>query len=132
MLKTLKLRTACSRLVISVPDAYPINKAVLAGQRMELECKTSDNETVNQWTATRVEQDYEVIFRAKQQTNSYGKKQYAPVDNSKFAHFGVWYPQMGVCILYSNRTELNDAGIYSCSKNQDKVQSTAQLTVLGE
>lgn len=100
---------------------------------MELKCRTSDNETFNQWIATRAGQVYEVIFQAKLQINSSEKQENWPADNFKFPHFGVKSnPHIGFCILYSNRTELRDAGIYTCSKNNDDIQRSAQLIVLGK
>lgn len=102
--------------------------AVLDGQRMELECKTNDNERVNRWTAARVGQRVEVIFRA----NILGEQVDNPAIRMKFPYFGVDYRQIGDIVLYSNRTELTDAGVYVCYKNQDSIKTSAQLTVLGK
>jgi len=104
--------------VISSFDVYPLNKAVLAGHRMELKCKASQSETVNRWTVARVGQRVEVIFQNSGNPNT------TYVD----ARFG----QDGDNILYLNRTELKDAGAYTCFKNQDAVQSSAHLIVLGK
>lgn len=115
--------------VISSLGVYPHNRAVLAGQRMELECTVDHNESVNRWTVNRMGRAVEMIFRAKQQTHS-SEKQHAIYSN--FPYFGVDFRQNGDCILYSNRTELKDAGFYTCFKNEDAIQSSAQLIVLGE
>lgn len=72
-----------------------------------------------------------MIFQAKQQTSSSKKQREKPEINSNFPYFGVKF-QNGDYILYSNRTELMDAGVYACFKNNDAIQSSAQLTVLGE
>lgn len=99
---------------------------------MQLECKANHNETVNRWTVKRVGQYVKVIYTAKQQTNSSENQRDKSEIYSDFPYFGVNFRANGDCILYSNRTELKDAGVYTCSKNKDKVQSSAQLIVLGE
>lgn len=120
--------------VIPSLGIYPLNIAILAGQRMELKCDTSHNETVNRWTVTRGERKFEWIYKAKQQTNSGEKQRDEPAINSNFPYFGVQFLQNGdyIHVLYSNRTGLKDAGIYTCFKNRDSIQRSAQLTVFGE
>lgn len=95
-----------------VRGSFPIslrNVAVIAGQRMEMKCRTGNGTNIRQWTLQRIaprKSDNEKIW-----TNWEG----AP--NRKCqncTHFGIEIEAANSVLIYSNATRLEDAGLYTC------------------
>ena len=100
---------------------------VIVGQRMEMKCQVGSNSTIRQWSLQRPftsSSDSIIIL-----INFKGRM---TILNS---HFGIADGMNGSVVLYTNSTELNDAGIYTCSVQKAGRQPdrySAQLIVFGK
>ena len=100
----------------------PLNTVVNVGQRMDIKCHAAVNSTIREWSLKRPSTSEEIIF-----TNWKDKKM---IINP---HFGIVKVADGV--LYTNSTELNDAGIYTCAVQTGRSQPnqySAHLIVFGK
>ena len=103
----------------------PSNKAVIVGQRMEMECQTDNRSLFRKWDFLQV--------------GSYTPRTIATNDKSNISivtnmlRFGVHLDQKGSIVLYSNSTESKDAGVYICQgqTGSTEFKYSAQMIVLG-
>lgn len=105
----------------------PKNVAVIAGQRMEMECRTYDGSKVTSWYYGSTGSSGTPITLA---VNIGSKTQFSENISSEF---GVDFDANGSGKIYLNSTTIEDAGIYICEteKNFSTVKYSAQLIVFG-
>ena len=102
----------------------PRNLVVIAGQAMQMECQADSNSTVSEWSM-------QMPFTKEKKTvfvNSKGQ------NKIKDEHFGIVEGINGTVVLYTNSTEMNDSGIYTCAVQKTLKQPdrySAQLIVFG-
>lgn len=103
----------------------PRNKAVVAGQWMEMECKTDNGTKVIEWINQR-QPTHKIFTNFYPDLNRIGQN---------FTHFGADVDSNGSGFIYTNSTRLEDAGNYTCrvqEGQQQPVPYSAQVIVLGE
>lgn len=109
--------------------SFPRNTAVVHGEAVEMECRTTNGSIVRQWT---IERHSDRPKRKLKILRNWGHD--PPKLNPDFAHFGVDIDQFGSGVIYRNSTGLEDAGIYTCSVevNSRVFHYSAALIVLGK
>lgn len=106
----------------------PKNVAVMAGQRMDMECRTDNGSKVTAWYYYSSTASIRTTVTLAANTNS--KIQFSPNISSQF---GVDFDANGSGKIYLNSTSIEDAGIYTCEveNNWSTVKYSAQLIVFG-
>ena len=105
----------------------PSNTAVVAGDWMAMECRTTNESHVDSWEFKRTTKiNYVEIF-----INHDGRR--GPTTKLS-SRFDVDMDESGSGLLYTNTTQLNDAGLYLCciDKNGAHDSFSSHLTVLGK
>ena len=115
--------------------AAPRNAVVLAGDRVELECRVDRSSTANIiWEITkysRLVTNKSTLL--KMESIARFDKNVGLVDLN-ISHLLFDVDNTGSGIIYYNSTELEDAGIYNCRAliGSESIVYSAQLIVLGE
>lgn len=103
----------------------PRNTVVSVGERMKMKCQADSSSTVREWSMQRpFTSNPETIF-----------KNWKDRKNINNPHFGIVEDVNGSIILYTNSTEMDDAGIYTCTVQKIGSQPdrySAQLIVFGK
>src|SRR6218665_2401077 len=113
----LKWFTVLSEIVV------PRNTAVLAGDKMDMNCTTTTNSIVSKWTVYAPNRTTSTILQSTPW-----------ILRGEFAYFSVDTNANGPAIISTNSTRLNDAGNYTCyCENDGKgTEYSAHLIVLGK
>lgn len=112
----------------------PRNSVVLAGERVELGCSIDRSSTVNRWEITkysRLVTNKSTVLKMESVAR-FGKN--VGLVDLNISHLLFDVDNTGSGIIYYNATELEDAGIYTCSAliGSESIFYSAQLIVLGE
>src|SRR6218665_208809 len=108
--------------------SFPRNKAVVVGEAGQMECLTTNGSIVGQWTFER--HSDKKIFKIM---TNWGQE--LPALNPYLAHhFGANVDRKGSGVIYTNSSDLEDAGIYTCilKVNEQILKYSAMLIVLGK
>lgn len=86
----------------------PSNKAVIAGQRMEMKCRTDSDWFVSRW-----------VFRSFTNSTVFhwfdvNKGRYNAEETLRLLGFGIDLDGNVSAVLYSNETNVKQAGMYTC------------------
>ena len=103
------------------------NTVVIAGQRVEMKCETDGNFVIREWSMQR---PFTSTSNREAILNNWNESMI--IVNP---HFGIVDGTNGSLGLYTNFTEMNDAGIYTCSvqnSGRQPEQYSAQLIVFGQ
>jgi len=100
----------------------PSNTAVLAGDKMNMNCTTTNNSFVRKWTVYMTNRATSTILQG-----------FPWKLRGDFTHFRVDTNDNGSATISTNSTRLNDAGVYRCHCETDgkDTEYSAHLIVLG-
>lgn len=131
---TISLYATCSAIQYSLcPSAFgrltdgPKNLAVVAGERMSMECRMDAESKFRKWDFFDVNGVTTTVYRHLNERET-------GIILQGFSHFGVQVNARGSGIIYANSTKLEDAGNYTCITrigNNSDVKLSAQLIVFG-